>query len=50
VIDPAAITQNEIDVTSIDGSREIPLWFGELSHAEAQWRREGMNAENTNLR
>jgi hypothetical protein len=36
VIEPAAITQNEIDVTSIDGSCEIKLWFGELSHAEAQ--------------
>jgi hypothetical protein len=31
VIDPAAITQNEIDVTSIDGSREYNAGIRELS-------------------
>jgi hypothetical protein len=47
LIDAIAIAQNEIDVTSIDGSREIKLRFEELSHAEAQRRRERKNAENT---
>jgi hypothetical protein len=48
LIDAIAIAQNEIDVTSIDGNREITLWFEELSHAEAQRRRERKNAANTN--
>jgi hypothetical protein len=48
LIDAIALAQNEIDVTSIDGSREKQLGNQKFAHAEAQRtrRRDG----NTNLR